>query len=251
VIGRNVEIGPFTVIGPEVVIGDRTHIRSHAVIGPNVVMGQENEIWPGAVIGGDPQINVDLGRNCGCKIGSGSVFRECVTVNCGTEKGRGGTIVGDNSYLMSYAHVAHDCMVESNVTMSSGVLLGGHVAIERNVNIGGATAINQFTTIGRFAFLGGLTRIVHDVPPFVVVEGNPAEVRAVNRVGMRRGGIPEDVIGAVDRAYRLLYRSGKPFAEAFEELAAQRGKVPEVDLFIAAVERTAAGKKGRAQEADR
>jgi UDP-N-acetylglucosamine acyltransferase len=147
--------------------------------------------------------------------------------------------------------VAHDCLVESNVTLSSGVLLGGHVAVERNVNIGGATAINQFTTIGRFAFLGGLTRIVHDVPPFLIVEGNPAETRAVNRIGMQRGGIPDDVIEAVDKAYRLLYRSRKPFVKAFEDLAAQRGQVREVDMFIAAIERAAAGKKGRAQEGER
>jgi len=251
-IGRNVTIGPFTTIGPETEIGDSTVIRSHVTIGPRVVMGSDNEIWPGTVIGGDPQVRVDLGRFGGCRIGSGNVLRECVTVNTGTEKGSGVTRIGDNCFLMSYAHAAHDTRLADNVILSSGVLLGGHVVVERNVNIGGGTAVNQFATIGCFAYLGGLTRIVHDVPPYLIVEGtHPARPRAVNKIGMRRGGLSEEVIEAIDEAYRLLYRSGKRFEEALAELEGRRGRLAELDWFIDSVARTAAGRKGRALEAER
>jgi UDP-N-acetylglucosamine acyltransferase len=175
-----------------------------------------------------------------------------VTVNTGTEKGRRVTEIGDNCFLMSYAHVAHDCRLDDNAILSSGVLLGGHVSVERNVNIGGATAVNQFATIGCFAFLGGLTRIVHDVPPYLIVEGtHPARARAVNKIGMRRGGLSEEVIEEIDGAYRLVYRSGKRFDEALAELADRKGRSEELDWFIESLERSAAGRKGRALEARR
>lgn len=250
-LAEDVQIGAWTVIGPAVKIGRGTVIGCNCVIEGITTIGENNRIFSFVVIGTAPQDIGYKGEPTRVQIGNNNTLREFVTVNRGTMKDRGVTAIGNNSLLMAYCHIAHDCEVGDNVIMANGVQLGGHVKVEQDVVFGGLAAVHHFATIGQKAFVGGLTRIVHDAPPFMTVEGNPARVRCVNAVGLKRKGFSEERIKIIKDAYKLLYRSGLPKGQAAEKLLAENGDNPDIVALVDFLRASEAGKQGRAREAFR
>jgi len=242
------EVGPYAVIQENTTIGAGTRVGPGAVIGPNTRMGEGNVVYPNASIGADPQDLTYQGEATFLVIGDHNRIREFVTVNRGTQKGDGFTRVGNGNLLMACCHVAHDCLLGDHIVMANNALLAGHVTVEDRAIINGAAAVQQFTTIGRLSYVGGLTRIVHDVPPFMIVEGNPSKVRKVNTVGLRRNGYTEEQISALREAHRRIYRSRRPRAQILDELEGSEDLTPEVaelSRFLRKVER---GARGRSRE---
>lgn len=216
-----VQVGPYAVIGERVKVGAETVIGAHAVLEGLTEIGARNQIFPGATIGLEPQdLKYDGGLSL-VKIGDGNRIREYVTINRATRTGET-TLIGNGNLLMAYVHVAHNCVIEDSVVISNAVALAGHVHIESRAVIGGVLGIHQFVRIGRLAMVGGMSRIDRDVPPYMLVEGNPARVRSLNLVGLKRAGIAEAEQGRVfqnlKKAFRLLYRSGLPHNQALEQL---------------------------------
>lgn len=209
VVGSKVKIGPGTIVGPHVVIDGRTEI------------GARNHIFPGAAIGLEPQDLKYDGSVSLVKIGDDNLIREYVTINRATRAGEA-TIIGNHNLLMAYVHVAHNCLIEDHVVIANSVALAGHVHIESRATIGGVLGIHQFVHIGRLAMVGGMSRIDRDVPPFMLVEGNPSRVRSLNHVGLKRAGITAAEDGRtfqlLKKAFRILYRSGLNQNQSLEQL---------------------------------
>jgi UDP-N-acetylglucosamine acyltransferase len=217
---ETVEVGPYSVVGPGVTIGAGTRLHSHVVLDGPMTMGTGNTVFQFASLGivsQDKTAKPDDPTRV--EIGNGNTFREYVTVNRGTLKEQGVTRIGDDNWLMAGAHIAHDCVIGSHTILANGVLLAGHVTIDDYVILGGATGVHQFVRVGQGAFAGGCSLILGSVPPFVMVQGNPAVPRAINSEGMKRRGFSSDDLGAVKDAYKLIYLSGKPMAEIKAELA--------------------------------
>lgn len=246
-IDPGVLIGAYCVIGPEVSIGAGTVLENHVVIVGSTTVGRNNVIGHHAVIGGPPQLLKDLGPDTGIVIGDDNILRECVTVNTGTTKGGGPTRIGNHCLLMIAAHVAHDCILGDYVELINNVLLAGHIRVEDRAIISGGAALHHFVSVGTLAFVGGLSRIVQDVPPYMLVEGNPSRVRGVNVVGLRRAGVTEENISALKVAHRLLYRRNLSRNQALKRLEAQP-LTPEVRHLVDFLHATAQGKQGRARE---
>lgn len=216
-----VQVGPYAVIGEEVKIGSDTVVGAHVVLEGPTEIGARNQIFPGAAIGMEPQdLKYDGGRSL-VKIGDGNRIREYVTINRATRAGEV-TQIGNNNLLMAYVHVGHNCAIGDSVVISNGVALAGHIHIESRATISGVLGVHQFVHIGRLAMVGGMSRINRDVPPYMLVEGNPARVRSLNMVGLRRAGITEVEQGQVYRtlkkAFRILYRSELTQTQALEQL---------------------------------
>jgi UDP-N-acetylglucosamine acyltransferase len=249
-LGPEVVIGPEACVGPKVKIGARTQIGFGAVVTGNTTIGADNKIHPYAVIGGDPQDLKYGGERTRLEIGDRNVFREYVTANVGTEKDHGVTRIGSNNFIMAYCHVAHDCALGDHIVMANAANLGGHVHIEDRAIISGLVGVHHFVTIGRLAFVGGMSRIGKDVPPFMIVEGNPSRVRVVNVVGLKRNGFSAERIEALKTALRLLYRSDVNSADAFRRLE-EAGPTEDVAYLIQFLRRVEAGRQGRALEAFR
>ena len=249
-IAEGVSIGPYAVIGPNVRIGSGTVVAHNATIIGHTSLGENNQVFPGALLGGPPQDLKYAGGKTHLEIGRGNIFRECVTINTGTEKGGGVTKVGNDNFFMACSHLAHDCVVEDGVIVANAVLFAGHIKVEKFAYISGGSAFHHFTTIGRLAFVGGLSRVTQDVPPFTIVEGNPAEVRGINVVGLRRRNMSEDATGALKKAFRLIYRSGLTRAEVLERLEANPSSLTdEVKYLLEFLRKIDRGKHGRAREA--
>ena len=206
-LAEDVEIGPFCLVGPHTTVGRGTRLLSHVTIKGNVTIGEHNVFHPGVVIGGEPQDLSYRGSTTQVVIGDHNVFRECVTVNRATEKEDGVTAVGSRGFFMACSHIAHDCKVGDHVVIANGVLLGGHVHVENHVTIAGASAVHHFATIGAYSFLTGMSRVIHDVPPFMLLDGLPARPRCVNVVALKRNDFSADDIRALAEAHRLLYRA--------------------------------------------
>ena len=206
-IDAEVAIGPFCVVGPKVTIGRGTRLENNVTLMGRCTIGEHNHIFPGVVIGGPPQDVSYRGEDTEVVIGDGNLIRECVTINLATTKEDGITSVGDRCYLMACCHVAHDCRLGDRVIMANGTLLGGHVHVHNDATFSGGVGVHHFATIGSFSFVSGLSRVLHDVPPFMLVEGSPARPRCVNLVALRRHQFPAETIDALDEAHRLLYRA--------------------------------------------
>jgi UDP-N-acetylglucosamine acyltransferase len=251
-IGEDARIGPYCVVGPEVIIGDRTVLHNHVVIESLTTIGRENEIFPFSVIGADPQDKKFQGEHATCRIGDRNKIREHVTIHRGTGNGGGVTALGDDNLVMVAAHIAHDCIIGSEICIANQVMLAGHVRVEDGANIGGGAGLHHFATVGTCAFVGGLARITKDVPPFMIVEGNPAEVRAINSIAMTRRGYQPEHIEAVKDAYKRLYRdNGAPMSETLAELRRDYPHVPAVRRLCDALNASADGVHGRALEVAR
>jgi len=209
-LGDDVEIGPFCVVGPDVVIGDRTRLDSNAVIIGPTTLGTDNHIHAGAVIGGDPQDLSYSGSPTRLEIGDGNIFREGVTVSRGAEKEDHVTRIGDNNVLMANCHVAHNCHLHNNIILINGALLGGHVHVQDGVIVSGNSAVHQFSTLGTLCFISGVSRVQQDVPPYMLWMGTDSgRVRSVNVVGMKRRGISVESIRLIKHVHRLFYREHK------------------------------------------
>ncbi len=209
-IAPDVEIGPYSVVEAGVRIGNGTRIGSHVVIQGLTTIGSNCTISPFASIGGPPQ---DIGYKfepTQVVIGDNNVIKEYVTINRGTTKGGGVTRVGDNNFIMAYAHIAHDCQVGSSIIMANGATLAGHVEVSDFVIFSGLCAVHQFCRVGKYAFISGLTGIPKDVPPFVIAAGDRAKLYGLNLVGLERRNFSKDEITKLKRAYRILFRSALP-----------------------------------------
>ena len=217
----SVKVGPYAVIGEKISVGKDTEIGAHVVLDGHTEIGERNRIFTGAAIGLEPQDLKYDGSESLVSIGDDNNIREYVTINRPTRFGEI-TRLGHNNLLMAYAHVAHNCLIQDSVIIANSVALAGHVHIESNVRISGLVGIHQFVHIGRHAMVGGMSRIERDVPPYMMVEGNPSRVRGLNQVGLKRSGIGDLESGRVyeglKQAYRLLYRSGLTFREALDKL---------------------------------
>ena len=231
-LAADVSVGPFSIIGPQVTIGPRTVIGPHVVINGPTVIGAENRIFQFASIGDAPQDKKYRGEPTRLAIGDRNVFRESCTVNRGTTHDKGLTSIGSDNLFMAYAHVAHDCVVGCNTVFANCAALGGHVEIGDWVILGGLTAVHQFAKIGAHAFLGGGAIVTRDVPPYVMVAGNPAAPHAVNAEGLKRRGFSEEQIRNIRDAYRTLYRSDLKLAEALERLAPLAQEHAEIRTFV-------------------
>ena len=216
-----VQVGAYVVIGARVKVGAGTVIGHHVILDGDTEIGERNQIFPGAVIGSEPQ---DLKYDGGCnavRIGNDNQIREYVTIHQATHCGEV-TQVGDGNLLMAYTHVGHNCIIENNVIISNAVSLAGHVHIESQARISGVLGIHQFVRIGQLSMVGGMARIDRDVPPYMLIEGNPARVRTLNLVGLQRAGIGElergEVLRSLKKAFRILYRSGLTLEQAMEQL---------------------------------
>ena len=231
-LAANVSIGPFSIIGPRVRIGPRTVVGPHVVINGPTTIGADNRFFQFASIGDAPQDKKYQGEPTRLQIGDRNVFRESCTVNRGTTHDKGVTLIGSDNLFMAYAHVAHDCAVGNNTVFANCAALGGHVEIGDWVILGGLTAVHQFTKIGAHAFLAGGAIVTRDVPPYVMVAGNPAAPHSVNSEGLKRRGFTEQQIRNIRDAYRIVYRSDLKLAEALARLAPQADGRPEIRAFV-------------------
>jgi len=248
-LGENVEVGPNAFIGPQVVIGNNCCIGKGAIVTGRTRLGSGNILYPYAVLGTPPQDLKHHGEDTGLEIGNDNVFREFVTVNTGTVTGSGKTQIGNRNYLMIGSHVGHDCVLEDETILVNAVLLGGHCRVERGAQLTGGVAVNPFVTIGRLAYVGGLSRIVQDVPPYMIVEGNPAKVRAVNEIGLERAGYSQESIKRLWATYKRIYRTRKlNRSKIFDQIEASEDPGEEVLYLVGFLRRSLQGRHGRFRE---
>ncbi len=251
-LADGVKVGPFAFVGPHAEIGPGTVLMPHAVVHGFTKMGSGNRVHPFACLGGDPQDLGYRGEEVRLEIGDRNEFREGVTVSRGTLKEQRLTRLGSGGLYMACSHVGHDCVVGDGVILGNSVLLAGHVHVEDRAILNGAAAVHHFTTLGRLAYVGGLSRIIMDVPPFMVVEGHPARVIKVNVVGMKRAGMSEERIKAVRVAHRALWRSDQLVREkTLDRLERDGTPTEEVLYLVGFLRRQMAGRQGRAREAVR
>jgi UDP-N-acetylglucosamine acyltransferase len=237
-LGSGVVVGPFAVVEAGVVVGAGTRLDAHAVVRTGTRLGAGNAVHPFAVIGGDPQERTYAGEPTRLEIGDGNTFREHVTVHRGSAKGSGVTRVGSGGLFMAGVHIAHDCVLGDRIELANGTLLAGHVALGDGVVIGGGAAVGPFVRVGARAFVAAGAMVEQDVPPFVIVAGDRARVRALNRVGLARGGVAATSQAALERAFRVLFRSGAPRAQAAAGLAGDPDPlVRELAEFVVAASR--------------
>ena len=250
-LADDVEVGPFCIIGPNVTLGAGTRLHNNVTISGITTIGRNNEIFPNAVLGAPPQDRKATGGQTRVEIGDNNIFREAVTVHAGTELGGGITRLGDNNMLLVNAHVGHDALVGNNCTLINNAMLGGHVVLGNNVTLGGCAGIFQRVTLGEFCFITAYSRITHDAPPFMKIDG-PNVVRGVNVVGLRRGGFANADIDAIDdAARRLFYYRTKPFAQALAEFDTMNGINPHVKKLVEFMRKRDEGKGGRYLESRR
>lgn len=217
-LGDGVVVGPYCVIGAGVTLGDRCRLGNHVTITGPTEIGADNEFFPYASIGQRTQDLKYDGEPTWLRIGDGNVFREFVTVNRATSA-NDATVIGSHGNFLAYTHVGHDCIVGDRVIFSNNSTLGGHVTVGDHVVLSGLVAIHQFCQIGAHAMVGGCSKIVQDVPPFFIADGNPARVRAVNSVGMQRRGFSEAAVRTAKVALRKIYREKLKLSEALAALA--------------------------------
>jgi UDP-N-acetylglucosamine acyltransferase len=240
-IGVDVTIGPYCVIGPAVVLGEGCWLQNHVTLCGPTKIGARNRFHAYCSIGQQSQDLKYAGEPTYLEIGEENVFREFVTVSRATGKGNV-TRIGNHGTFLAYSHIAHDCDVGDRVIFSNNGTLGGHVVVEEYAVLGGLTAVHQFCRIGKHAITGGCTKIVQDVPPFMIVDGNPAEVRGVNLVGLERRGFSPDAIRALKEAYRILYRARLNTKQALEELGRNGlADIPEVSDLMKFIETSQRG----------
>jgi UDP-N-acetylglucosamine acyltransferase len=231
-IAPDATIGPYTIIGDNVIIGAGTQIMPHVVIDPYVEIGANCRIFQYAAIGAEPQAVKFKDEETWVKIGNGCTIREFVTIHRGTESGGKLTQIGDNCLLMAYTHIAHDCRVGRNVVMSNNATLAGHIIIGDHASIGGLVAIHQFVRVGEYAFVGGKSAVVKDIPPYVLAAGDRATLHGLNQVGLKRHGFTASAVSQLKKAYRIIFRIGLTLNEAIERVAAEVEPIPEVKHFI-------------------
>jgi UDP-N-acetylglucosamine acyltransferase len=247
-LDEEVRIGHHCVIGPNVRVGRGTRLENNVTLTGNTTIGRGNHLFPGVVIGAEPQDLSYQGSPTQVIIGDSNVFRESVTINRATEKEDGITSVGNNCYLMTCSHVAHDCKVGDRVIMANNVMLGGHVHVQHDATLSGGAAVHHFASIGCYSFVSGLSRVLHDVPPYMLVEGFPARPRTVNIVALKRKSFSAEAIKGLMEAYRLLYRSRVGMEHAREILASGQTLLPELQVLFDFIQDSQVGRHGRGRD---
>lgn len=240
-IGKNVIVGPYSVIGHDVTVGDNTDIASHVVLDPYVTIGSDCKIFQYAAIGAPPQSVKFEGERSQVRIGRGSIIREFVTIHRGTAFGGGVTAIGEESFLMAYTHVAHDCNIGRNVILSNNTTLAGHITIGDYATIGGLVAIHQFVQVGDFAFVGGKSAVVKDIPPYMIASGDRAKLHGLNSVGLKRSGFSPECVRQLKKAYRLIFRIGLTLNEAIGRVEAEVEAIPEVNALLTFIKKSQRG----------
>jgi len=230
-IGSGCEIGPYCVIGEHVTLGDNCKLHSHVVVDGHTKLGRGNEIFPFAALGMKTQDLKFKGGSPRLDVGDQNVFREGVTVHCATNDHEA-TVIGSHNLFIIQAHVAHDCILGSHIIMSGYAGLAGHCVVEDHAILGGYVAVHQFCRIGKFAMIGGCSKIVQDVPPFVIVDGNPGETRAINKIGLQRHGVSEEAQNALKKAYKILFREELSHPNALAKIEAELPALPEVSHIV-------------------
>lgn len=233
---KSVSVGPFTVIGPHVVIGPGTRIGPHVVIDGWTRIGADNQIHAGAVIGTAPQDVRYRGEESYVQIGDRNVIREYVTINR-AHNHMGATVLGNDNLLMACTHVAHNCVLGNGIIMTNYSGMAGHCEIEDFVVIGGLAGIHQFVRIGTMAMVGGAAKVIKDIPPYSIVDGQPARIYEINSIGLKRRGVRPAVRGALRQAFRLLTRSGLNLTDAIEAIRQQLPGHAEVEHLIGFMEK--------------
>jgi UDP-N-acetylglucosamine acyltransferase len=231
-LAADVSVGPFSIIGPQVRIGPGTIVGPHVVITGQTTIGANNHIFQFASLGDAPQDKKYAGEPTRLEIGDRNVFRESCTMNRGTTHDKGVTRIGDDNLFMAYSHVAHDCVVGSNTVFANCASLAGHVEIGDWVILGGLSAVHQHCKIGAHAFLAGGAIVTRDVPPYVMVAGNPSAPHMVNSEGLKRRGFTDEQVRSVREAYRLVYRCDLKLSEALERLEPSAREQPALRLFV-------------------
>jgi len=216
-IGPGCEIGPYCVIGEHVTLGPKCKLHSHVVVDGHTRLGEANEIYPFASIGLKTQDLKWRGGTTWTEIGDKNTFREYVTIHSATGDGET-TRIGSHNNLLAYSHVAHNVTLGNWVIMSNVATLAGHVIVEDHATVGGLAAVHQFCRVGRMAIIGGCSKVVQDVPPYMLADGNPAETRTINKVGMERKGVAEEVQSALRKAYKILFREGLTIPNALARI---------------------------------
>jgi UDP-N-acetylglucosamine acyltransferase len=230
-IGDGCFIGPYCVIGGRVALGPNCRLHSHVVIDGHTTLGARNEIFPFACIGLKTQDLKWIGGVTRVEIGDDNTFREYVTVNSATADG-GITRIGSNNHILAYAHIAHDCALGNHIVMSNVATLAGHIMVEDHAIVGGLAAVHQFCRIGKMSIIGGCSKVVQDVPPFMLVDGNPAETRTINKVGLERNAVSEESQNALKLAYKILFRDGLTVSNALAKIEAELPQTPEIKHLV-------------------
>ena len=239
-LDADVEVGPFAIVGDGCIVAEGCVIAARATLERNVILASNVKVGSGSILGGDPQDLKYKGEPTTVEIGEGTTIREYSTINRGTAQSFK-TTVGKQCFIMSYVHLAHDCHVGDGVILGNNVQLAGHVTIDDKAIISGQSAAHQFVQIGRFSFVGGCSRISKDVPPYVKANGNPIRLYGLNKVGLQRNGISEDVQRELKRAYRLFFNSDLNLSQARERAEGELQRYPEVEEFLSFLDRSDRG----------
>ena len=226
-LDSSVRVGPYAVIGPKVRIGANTSIGAHCVITGDTRIGCDNQIFQFASLGAQPQDKKYAGEPTRLEIGDRNTVREFCTFNTGTVQDAGVTRIGSDNWIMAYVHIAHDCIVGNSTILANNATLAGHVHLGDWVILGGLTGVHQFTHVGAHAMAGFASHISQDVPPFMMVDGNPLAVRGFNAEGLRRRGFSAQRVAAIKQMHRLLYRQGLTLEAAKDEILALRAEMPD------------------------
>lgn len=241
-IEEGVEIGPYSVIGEHVKIGRNTKIGPHVVIEGWTEIGEENKIFQFASIGAVSQDLKYHGEEAYLKIGNRNTIREYVTMNIGTEGGGGITQIGDNNLFMISSHIAHDCIIGNNIIIANVGTLAGHITVDDGAIVGGVVAIHQFCKIGKMAIIGGCSKVVQDIPPYMMADGHPAVVRGINLIGLKRKNVPRESVNRIKEAHRILYRSNLNTSQAIERIKDDLGdEQEEIRALVSFIEQSSRG----------
>ncbi len=247
-LAADVVVGPFAYIGPSVTLGPGCVVHHHATLEGDTVAGAGNHFFPYCTVGAAPQDLKYRGGRCRLILGDRNCIRENVTLHIGTEDGGGLTRIGHDNLLMVNVHVAHDCQIGDRCIIANNVMLAGHIEVQDGAVISGAVAVHHFVTVGQYSFIGGVSGVVHDVPPFLVVNGHPAGVRGVNRVGLRRKGYNEQQLEPLKTAYRMLFKESAPLSTQMRRVAELFPDHSDIATLLAFIQRSAQGKFGRYRE---
>lgn len=247
-LADDVVVGPFCYVGGRVRVGAGTRLGPHVTIQGRTTIGRDNHFVGQCAIGGLPQDLKYAGEESALVIGDRNVIREFVTINIGTAAGGWVTSIGDGNLIMACAHVAHDCVLEDEIILGNNALLAGHVRIESNAIISGGTAVNHFVTIGTLSMIGGMARVVQDVPPFMIVEGAPARARGVNVIGLRRRGRSAEAVAELREAFRSLLADEKPMSVALQEFELREDLASDTRRLISFLRDMERGFQGRYRE---
>ena len=243
-LDSSANIGPYVIIGKGVRLGPDTEIEAHTVVSGPTLIGAGNRIGSFANIGAAPQDLSYRGEETTLTIGDGNLIREYVSIHRGSVKGGGATVIGDHNMLMAYTHIAHDCRIGNHVIMANAATLSGHVVVEDRANLGGFVGVHQFTRIGRFFYIGGMSGLTKDVPPFTIVAGtrNRMRVSGINRIGLKRNGFSAEDIKKLHGAFKIIFlEDGLLLQEALDKTLAQFPDSPPVFELVEFIRKSERG----------